>query len=210
MSVPVLRPATPSDSAFIAWAMDAASDGLFPLIFGPRTPEIHATVIAQPSHSFSYSHAVIAELDGAPVGVCQGSPHGTPDGISAILRECWWLEAARAGAFVTVGGRLFTALGRREPGQWYMESLAVLPQARGNGVGSLLFADAFDRARRDGCSALALDVDVQNSRAADLYRRLGLEVVETSEKPLLWGVRNPDASGLRVHRMVTKLDGPES
>ena len=52
-------------------------------------------------------------------------------------------------------------------------SLATQPQARGQGVGSALLDAAEHAARRRGCQALRLEVNVSNARAIHLYEQIG-------------------------------------
>jgi ribosomal-protein-alanine N-acetyltransferase len=52
-------------------------------------------------------------------------------------------------------------------------SLATQPQARGKGVGTALLQAADRAARRRGCRALRLEVNVRNAKAVRLYERLG-------------------------------------
>lgn len=52
-------------------------------------------------------------------------------------------------------------------------SLATQPQARGQGVGTALLDAAEHAARRRGCRALRLEVQVDNARAIRLYEHIG-------------------------------------
>lgn len=52
-------------------------------------------------------------------------------------------------------------------------SLAIQPQARRQGIGTALLQAAEHAARRRGCRALRLEVQVGNARAINLYERLG-------------------------------------
>ncbi len=52
-------------------------------------------------------------------------------------------------------------------------SLATQPLARGQGVGTALLEAADRAARRRGCRALRLEVNVANTRAIRLYEHLG-------------------------------------
>ncbi|HEY9512395.1 MAG TPA: N-acetyltransferase [Rhodanobacter sp.] len=52
-------------------------------------------------------------------------------------------------------------------------SLATQPQARGHGVGTALLDAAEHAARRRGCRALRLEVQVDNARAIRLYEHIG-------------------------------------
>jgi ribosomal protein S18 acetylase RimI-like enzyme len=56
-----------------------------------------------------------------------------------------------------------------------IHDLAVLPQYRGEGVGTALLNAVEERARRKGCCKLTLEVLDDNTRARGLYRRFGFE-----------------------------------
>lgn len=79
------------------------------------------------------------------------------------------------GAFwvVEVAGR---AVGRltlaREPRRIHVVDLALLPEVRGQGIGSTLLVDVLDEAAATG-RTVSLHVEVHNLRAARLYERLG-------------------------------------
>ncbi len=55
----------------------------------------------------------------------------------------------------------------------WLEELYVLPQWRGEGIGTLLLDRVFEEAGRRGCAAVDLEVDVAHARAAHLYARHG-------------------------------------
>lgn len=192
-----LRPARPRDSPFLAWGLDEAAGGAFRTIFGARHREILSRVMGQPAHTYSFEHATVAEVGGEVHGFCQGWPTGTPHGDGA-LRRAAGIRSIRATAVVLLGWPLVAALARHAPDEWYLQAIAVNPDARGHGVGTALFADAVARARVAGCVTLALDVDTANVQACTLYERLGLVVVSTSARAVLLG-------GIRVHRMRVRL-----
>jgi len=79
--------------------------------------------------------------------------------------------------------RLFTA---EEPGYGFVApgvpevSIAVYPECRGQGVGSLLLSSLVTRARTEGYRALSLSVASEN-RARRLYVRVGFEVESGAE-----------------------------
>jgi GNAT superfamily N-acetyltransferase len=53
----------------------------------------------------------------------------------------------------------------------WLEELYVLPERRGQGIGSRLLAEVIAQARKRGWRALDLEVDVTHERAAVLYLR---------------------------------------
>jgi GNAT superfamily N-acetyltransferase len=85
------------------------------------------------------------------------------------------LLAVGAGPLGAAWYRLFTA---EEPGFGFIDdetpelSIAVVPERRGEGIGSALLGALVERAREDGHGALSLSVS-PNNPAASLYARLG-------------------------------------
>lgn len=71
----------------------------------------------------------------------------------------------------TVGG-IDTGFIACAAGGW-IGQVGVLPQARGQGVGAYLVAEAVRLMRSGGETAITLNVNVNNPHAAALYRRLG-------------------------------------
>ena len=88
----------------------------------------------------------------------------------------YFLLAARDGFMVAskdgtvVGYVIATARGR----EGSIQSIAVSPESRGEGVGGLLLRSAIDRLA-GRCDRVRLLVDVSNEAAIRLYRRLSFE-----------------------------------
>eukprot|EP01051_Picozoa_sp_SAG22_P016381 SAG22_NODE_2303_length_2736_cov_4.228669_3_plen_135_part_00 len=57
----------------------------------------------------------------------------------------------------------------------YIYNLHVSAAARGQGVGHLLMAAAFARAKRWGCTKLYLECEATNTAARALYKRFGID-----------------------------------
>ena len=196
----LLRPATPADAPFLAWGLDEAAGGLFAAMFGGGRAVL-TRVMAQPQHAFSFQHVTVAEVDGRPAGMCQGFGFGTPGGgLALALARAAGVRSVRAGVVALALLPAVTALTRHAQGEWYLQAIAVVPDFRGVGVGTALFADAFDRARAtDDSDRLVLDVERDNHRARALYERLGLVVTSTSRRAVL-------ANNVQVQRMAAPLD----
>ncbi|MBT8423315.1 MAG: GNAT family N-acetyltransferase [Gammaproteobacteria bacterium] len=58
---------------------------------------------------------------------------------------------------------------------WWLQSVYVIPEARGKGVFTALFRAIETQARSNGARGLRLYVDRDNSRAQDIYLRLGMQ-----------------------------------
>lgn len=194
-----LRPAVPADAPFLAWALNEASGQYFRVLLGKKYARALTKVMAQPAHDFSYEHVTVAEQEGVPVGACQGFGFGTPSGVGALAKAAG-LRTVRAAWVALLGWPVTAALTAREPGQWYLQAIAVIPERRSAGIGTILLADAFERARRDGCAELVLDADSYNARAIELYEEHGLAVVKTSRQASLLG-------GVRIKRMAAPVSG---
>ena len=68
------------------------------------------------------------------------------------------------------------------PGEWYLDSLAVYPQYRGQGIAHLLLQAVVERAQKAGLRA-GLLVDKGNPKAERLYRSIGFKYVDDA----MWG-----------------------
>ena len=93
-----------------------------------------------------------------------------------------------------VGAAWFRLFRETAPGYGFVDeqtpelAVAVVPNARGKGVGSALLAALLERARVDGHEALSLSVDRHNEGAIALYEQAGFRrLAET-----------PDSFTLRV------------
>ena len=60
----------------------------------------------------------------------------------------------------------------------WLEELYVLPDRRGNGIGSRLVQASLDLARKRDCRSVELEVESSHARAAHLYRRAGFQPLE--------------------------------
>jgi ribosomal protein S18 acetylase RimI-like enzyme len=70
--------------------------------------------------------------------------------------------------------RWFYAFPRLSAGTYFVETLAVLPQWHGQGVGRMLMQGVFDRAKAAGCRDVQLDLYATNP-ALHFYQAMGME-----------------------------------
>lgn len=123
------------------------NEALYQAIFVPDgQPKPPRSIIDEPALRVYRTRCVlgvVAEIDGAPVGV-------------AWL--CQWTDAERGFGFLAVG---IPEL-----------SIAVFEGHRGQGVGTALLNALLRQARQDGMTAISLSVSAENP-AVRLYERLG-------------------------------------
>ncbi|MFJ4767563.1 GNAT family N-acetyltransferase [Streptomyces uncialis] len=125
---------------------------------------------------------VCALLDERLVGLA-GYQHGgqarTGGSARAVLRAYGHLRGLRR--------LLILALFERHPvhGQLVMDGIAVDPDLRGRGIGSLLIEEVATVAAERGCREIGLEVIDTNPRARALYERRGFTAVRTERTPYL-------------------------
>lgn len=120
---------------------------------------------------YSYRHAIVACEDETPVGLC-------------LCYDGGKYHELRENTFP-----LFAALFPDDPdqeemdfehaedeavaGEYYMDSLAVMPQWRRKGIGFRLMQAQIERGRKLGFKKATLLVDPENVEAQRMYRKLG-------------------------------------
>jgi len=62
----------------------------------------------------------------------------------------------------------------------WLDELYVLPEYREKGTGSALIESAIDTLKKEGCSAIDLEVEEDHRRAERLYQRMGFERLKRS------------------------------
>jgi len=133
---------------------------------------LFASLAARTDTQYSYMNSFSAVDDSGEVMgilVCY-------DGARLIgLRRVFFSEAARQIGLKTEGDVDDLPV-ETSPDEFYLDSLAVMPEYRGRGVATALIEAAGVRARECG-KPLGLLVDKTNSRARRLYDSLGFKQV---------------------------------
>jgi ribosomal protein S18 acetylase RimI-like enzyme len=121
---------------------------------GARLLEFARAFHAEDGHSLdSQGEEAIAQLPGEPMARCWLiREHGSSIGYVVLT----------LGYSIEYGGR-----------NAFIDDLYLVPDARGRGVGTHVMGFVEDQAVALGVRALHLEVDVDNLRAQELYRRSG-------------------------------------
>ena len=162
-----IREAVAADAPFVALVV------LMALHYDESHPlyGIFKELAARTDAQYSYCNALIAEVDGEVAGAIVGY-----DGARLYeLREPLLLLVRKHQ------GRELDIEDETSAGEFYLDSLAVLPQWRGRGVGGALLSAARDRAFAAGHERVGLIVDFENPRAEALYNSLGFERVNATK-----------------------------
>ena len=92
-----------------------------------------------------------------------------------------------------------------------VQTIAVVPEYEGKGIGSALLRELISEGRRRGAADLLLEVRADNPRAQQLYRRFGFEQIHVRRKYYRDGVdalimRLELASVLAIHQDLVHQD----
>lgn len=169
-----IRPGEREDSARIARLVMIASDGLAEYTWsridapGLSLLEIGEQRLAREGAAFSYQNALVAENEGAVVGMMLG--FSTPPPVR--------------GAGETPTDPVLAPYAELEDhGSLYVAALAMFHEYRGLGIGTRLLAQARRRARGMGLDRLSLICFEKNTRALRLYQRIGFR--EIARRPIV-------------------------
>ena len=162
------RAATKGDRYELAHLFRMASGGVADYMWSrlaPKYPgltplEIGACRFAREEGNFSYRNCVVAEQDGAVIGMLFTFP----------IEEGQEAEGKLADPILKPYEEL------EIPGSFYICALALFPDFRGRGVGTKMLSIAREQAHQSGFATLSLLLFEQNERALKLYERNGFEV----------------------------------
>ncbi len=160
----VLRWAEQSDAPFIAWGVCCALHRLP----SPQMLEYIATHICNQETDILYSYRnTLLAFDGEkPVGLCL-----CYDGKGYHERRLKTFALFEADADMD----LENAEDETSAGEYYIDSLAVLPEYRGRGIAQRLMSAQIQHAKDLGIPLTTLLVDPDNPPALRLYKALGFK-----------------------------------
>lgn len=156
-----IRKAKQGDAAFVAWtvltALDKDSSDL-----GKATD-----VCSDDFGLYSWKNALIAEENGKPIGCIISYP-----GDKYLqFREYTWPKF-----WTDIDPDLMkNTLHETESGEYYLDSMAILPEYRGKAIGKKLMLAAIEHGMELGYERFALIVDVDKPHLQDYYSQLGFK-----------------------------------
>ncbi len=164
---PQVRAARPDDVDDFLRLLLMSDKAFLPSLFGDDFDRIIRGIFESGNGLFGYPNVRIVEVENRVAGMLLAYTHEQM--VTAMAQ--WETEEERPAADdePAPGARS----GWVNPGEYYLANMAVFPEFRRQGLGRLLLADAEARARRQGCSRLALDVEAENRDAVRLYERAG-------------------------------------
>lgn len=167
------------DAYSIAQLMRAASGGIVDFLLSDLLPgnspvDLLVKAIADENSKFSYKNCLVALSDDQVVGEANIFPLSKkPNFLEkppvrippiALLKLLW-------------RGWSLWRMERQIPrGSLYINSLSVMPDLRGKGIGSELIGQIIHQARHSACTQVSLHLWADNYLAQKLYERHGFEV----------------------------------
>lgn len=120
---------------------------------------------------YSYRHAVVAWQGDTPVGICLcydgGKYHEMRKTTFPLFEELMGGDSDHEKM------DLDNAEDEATAGEYYMDSLAVMPEYRKQGIGIRLMQAQIEKAKTLGFTKATLLVDPVNNEAQSIYRQLG-------------------------------------
>ncbi len=198
---PRVREARSEDAQAAARLMYMSGPETALAMFGPREEQALTALellFRGRMHQFSYEHACVAELHGRVVGLALGMSGGqwaevgeaTGKELAGELRQ--HLGLVRFVRLLRSTLALARSFPAPRPEDFFVQMVAVFPEARRGGIGRLLMECMEERGRQAGARRLALDVLMENEDARAFYRALGFTEEFTVQSRLLtrrFGVR---------------------
>lgn len=157
------RPATIDDALFISRGFHMA------MLYDDATEEQIQTfahnICTRSDVLYSWNNTIIAQIDNQPVGMLTSY-----NGLYYHEMRLLTLSLVKEHLGIEFPGMEDEAV----PGEYYLDSLAVLPQYRGKGIGRALLQEGINRGKNLGLK-ITLAVDPDNPRAKRLYQSLGFQ-----------------------------------
>ena len=132
---------------------------------------------------YSYENTLIAEIEGKVVGAMCAYDGADYQRLKQPIVDALGADCG------------FAKLKETEEGEFYLDSVGVLPEYRGRGIASRLFEAQCGRAASLGHKVAGLIVDVDKPQAEALYARLGFVYLD-----------DKDFFGHKMKHMVRQLD----
>ncbi|WP_125606866.1 GNAT family N-acetyltransferase [Lapidilactobacillus bayanensis] len=164
----MIRPAKKTDAEqFVPILMQILNDMELDVITEIGNEKIQALLAAafeDPYYRYGYQQTLVYVNDQTDQvqGICVGYPAAAEATIDDTLRPYLKLVG------IPEETQLFTDV-ETKPGEWYLDSLAVAPDAQKQGIGGQLLDYLPNYLRAKGEHTISLNVDFGNAKAKHLY-----------------------------------------
>ena len=170
-----IRPATFADVPAIAKFIAMAIGDEFSLknYCGENYLKVLEEIAQADNTQYSFKNSLVAEAEGIVVGAIVGY-----DGAKLLELRTETFAIIKKHLGITPNMEPET-----EAGEFYLDSIAVLPEFRGRGVAKNLILTLCNKVFSEGYKNVGLLVDIENTNAEKLYHSLGF--VRVNQKSFL-------------------------
>ena len=126
-------------------------------------------IAASPETVYSYENTLVAEINDKVVGAMCAYDGADYQRLKQPIVDALGPDCG------------FAQLRETEAGEFYLDSVGVLPEYRGRGIASRLFEAQCERAASMGHKVAGLIVDVDKPQAEALYARLGFVYLDDKD-----------------------------
>ena len=168
----ILRKGLPEDAPDFANLTLLSEPELFPAMFGSGARNVLQNLFRQRRNLFSFEHSYFVEVDGTKAGMILGREKKRREEWRTGLLMIKYMKL-EFFARIPVLLKTLSLVGRAGDKEYYISSIAVYPEFRGNKLGTTLLLKEEEEAKRCGAPKSTLDVRVDNQDAIRLYNRLG-------------------------------------
>lgn len=185
----MIRPATPNDAPAAIQLLFLAMEDIARKISGTNDMQVVTHIFEhlfrEPGNQYSFENTLLYDAGNGVSGMIVGYDGGKLHQLrKPVLDYIRW----QTGAGVCPEDET-------QPGEFYLDSIAVAPGNQGKGIGGQLIDAAVARAAGEGMRKAGLLVSTDNPAAQRLYERMGFKVEYTM----------PFAGG-RYHHLIKKID----
>lgn len=153
-----IRDARPEDAGIVAWVVLTALD------MDESQKERLTETCAEADTLYSWENTRLAFVDGKPAGGLIAYPGEKYARLRAkTWPRCWDISPETLAA---------TAI-ETQAGEFYLDSMALLPEYRGLGLGKMLMEDAVQKAAELGFEYASLIVDKSKPGLVEHYSKIG-------------------------------------
>ena len=167
-----IRKATKEDAPLIAKVVVMAIGDESAILYGGDDyMNVFEEIALLEDSQYSYRNVFVAEINGNAVGAV----------VAYDGAELHHLRKATLDVISKHTGRELQIADETDASEFYLDSLAVLPEYRGRGVGAQLINAVKERAFNEYGKNLGLLVDFENPDAERLYQSVGFERADVKD-----------------------------
>lgn len=130
--------------------------------------ELLADAFSLTDYRYGYSNILVDDIDGKIVSIAVGFPEEKETTIDDALKQFY------PKYDIPMNFELFVDK-EAQAGEWYLDSLAVLPSEHHKGYGKKMLQYLPEYLRNKGEKIISLSVDVVNQPAQKLYEKIGFK-----------------------------------